>query len=217
MLLVLGMIGSAPITAMAAVYKFVAPDGGVTYSDQPRAGAKEIDLPPEPPPPTPVAVPATPANTNTPQNTTPLPTKTAEKPVFTGYTAFAIVSPENDATLRENNGGVEIQLAMEPALNVEAGHKIVVLLDDKPAAEGQTAMTIVLPNIDRGTHTVEAQVIDASGALLATTNPATFHLKRVSTIPLKDNPLLAPDSPAPGALQAPRAPQGPTAPSPAVP
>lgn len=212
LLIVLGLSVIAPLTALGAVYKYIAPDGSVTYSDQPKEGAKEVDLPPAPPPPV-AEIPATPG-TGSPQTAAPVPPDQAgEKPAFTGYTAFAIVSPENDATLRENSGGVEIQLAMEPALNLEAGHKITALLDGKPAAEGQTGLTIMLPNIDRGTHTVEAQVSDSSGALLATTNPVTFHLKRISTIPLNDSPLLVPDLPSPGGLQAPRAPQGPTVPS----
>jgi hypothetical protein len=214
-LLAFGLSVVAPLVALGTVYKSVAPDGGVTYSDQPQAGAEEVDLPPDLPPRVEIPVtPATTPDTNAPQIAAPVPPEQAgEKPPFTGYTAFAIVSPENDATLRENNGGVEIQLAMEPALNLEAGHKITALLDGKSVVEGQTGLKILLPNIDRGTHTVEAQVSDASGALLATTNPVTFHLKRISTIPLNDNPLLAPDSPAPGGLQAPRAPQGPTAPT----
>ncbi|MEO5573981.1 MAG: DUF4124 domain-containing protein [Gammaproteobacteria bacterium] len=202
-MLVLGISVVTPPTALGAVYKSIAPNGSVTYSDQPQAGAKEVELAPEPPPP--VKAPA--ATAGDAQATAPA-GPIPEKPPFTGYTAFAIVSPENDATLRENNGNVEIQLAMEPALYLEAGHKITALLDGKPVAEGLTELKLILANIDRGTHTVEAQVSDGTGALLATTNPVTFHLKRISTIPLADNPLLAPDSPAPTTLQAPRAPQG---------
>ncbi|MEO5703115.1 MAG: DUF4124 domain-containing protein [Gammaproteobacteria bacterium] len=209
-----------PITAIGAVYKSTSPDGSVSYSDQPQVGAEEVDLPPvpPPPPPPPAKVPALIPGLGTPQPGVPAaPDPAAEKPPFTGYTVFTIVTPENDSTLRENSGAVTINLAIEPALQIEAGHKITLIVDGKPTMEGLTATQIQLGNINRGTHTLQAQVNDANGASLATTDSVTIHLKRISTIPLKDNPLLAPDSPAPDALQAPRAPQGLTSPSSPVP
>jgi len=204
------LVLSAPATVLGKVYKLVSPDGSVAYSDQPRKDATVVDLLPEPPAP-PAKAPAAPpaAAAPTPAATPPAPGATAENPAFTGYSSFAILTPENDSTLRENNGSVAVILSIEPVLYTEGGHKISLLMDGKPVLEGLTAPQIQLANVDRGTHTIEAQVFDGTGALLATSNPVTFHLKRISTLMLKENPLLAPHSPVPEPSLFPRAPQAP--------
>ncbi len=201
---------STPATVLGKIYKSINPDGSIAYSDQPRKDATVVDLLPEPPPPpakAPVAPPA--AAAPAPTGTPPAPGATAEQPAFTGYTSFAILTPENDSTVRENSGSVAVILSIEPVLYTEGGHKISLLMDGKPVLEGLTAPQIQLANVDRGTHTIEAQVFDSTGALLATSNPVTFHLKRISTLMLKESPLLAPHSSAPAPMLFPRAPQAP--------
>ncbi len=212
MLLALSLFALTPLNAVGAVYKSIGPDGNVTYSDQPQANAEKIELPPGPPPPAPVETLPLPSDVVPPTVVQVPPDAEPEVPPFTGYSTFTIITPENDETLRENNGSVAINLAIEPALYAEAGHKIALLLDGKPVLEGLTATQIQLGNVDRGTHTLQAQVSNAEGTVIASTSIITVHLKRISTVLLNDNPLLAPSLPAPRSLQAPRAPQAPTVP-----
>lgn len=210
---------SLPLTqASAAVYKSVGPDGKITYSDQTREGAERIDFLPTPSPappaapalpvpisPIPAAQPdATPPLSGTPDLTSP---PAAQKPIFAGYREFSILSPENDAAVRENSGKVDILLALEPAFNLEAGHKISVLLDGRSVIEGAISLQLSLDNVDRGTHFLQALVSDFSGAVLVKTPTVIFHLKRVSILMLDKSPLLAPRSNISTPLAFPRAPQ----------
>lgn len=190
-LLGLGMIASAS----AAVYKHVSPDGQVTYSDRPQQGAKEVELPPLAP-----AAPP-PASTLTPPATTFAPAQSGEeKP--TVYTKLDIVKPTNDEAVRENSGALEVNLAIEPQLDTKAGHTVTILLDGKPVLEGQTTPQARLTNVDRGTHSLQAQIIDAKGAMLASSGGITFHMKRIST--LFNSPLGSPALSVPNATPFPK-------------
>ena len=97
-----------------------------------------------------------------------------------------ITTPDNDATIRENSGKVEINVATEPPLQSQAGHKILVKIDGKAIGDPSTAQHYVLDNIDRGTHSLQASVLDASGNTLMESSTVTFHLKRISIL-LKNN------------------------------
>lgn len=182
-LLGLGLHGPAA----AAVYKWVGPDGKVVYSDQPRPGAKEVELPKFAPPPPPPAKPAQPDKT--------APDKKADaaaEPAFPGYKKVALVKPVNDDTVRENNGVVEVALELEPAWDAKWGHKITVSLDGKNLPETYTSPQFQLQEIDRGSHSLQVTINDAKGAPLSTSDSVTFHMKRQSVNFVQKNPLMAP-------------------------
>lgn len=163
------LLAAVACTARAmTVYKMVQPDGTVVYSDQPQPGAKKMDVQPAqtyqaPPLPAPVA----------PQQP-PTPAKT-----FQGYKKFVVSSPGQDATLRDNQGNVSISLELQPAL--QPGNEIQIIMDGKPLGTGRST-SISLTNVDRGAHTVQAKVLDASGKTLATTPPVTFYLHHTSVL-----------------------------------
>lgn len=93
------------------------------------------------------------------------------------YNSIIITSPTNDQAVRENAGNVTIATQVEPELQI--GHHIRIVMDDTPEQAGpQTVFT--LPNVDRGTHTLLAQVVDDAGNVLLTSSPVVFHLQRVS-------------------------------------
>ncbi len=96
------------------------------------------------------------------------------------YNAVTITSPSNDQAVRENAGNVTVVAEVEPALQI--GHHIRIVMDDTPEQAGpQTVFT--LPNVDRGTHTLLAQVVDDAGKVLITSSPVVFHLQRVAAAP----------------------------------
>ncbi|MDO9371667.1 MAG: DUF4124 domain-containing protein [Gammaproteobacteria bacterium] len=172
-----------PLCAFGGVYKWVGPDGNVTYSDKPQPGATEIEMPKFP-----AVAPITAPVTTAPAASGPTgdkipPEKKDAKPatIFKSYVKFSIVTPENDATARENDGNVNVELVTEPAWNPQWGHKARVMLDGKPLPDMQTTAKFQLKNIDRGTHSLQATMLDAKGAVLATSQTITFHLKRRST------------------------------------
>lgn len=174
-LLLLLLISLSCGYAQAAIYKWTLPDGTVVFSDQPHPDAEEIDVPKAQtftPPPRP---------TNTEPPITPKPESVA------GYTNIAITAPVNDATIRENSGKVEIHVASAPPLQTQAGHKILIRIDGKSIGDPSTTQQFVLDNIDRGTHTLQTSILDASGKTLIESETVTFHLQRFSTL-LKQNP-----------------------------
>ncbi|RJQ46279.1 MAG: DUF4124 domain-containing protein [Gammaproteobacteria bacterium] len=167
-----------PMLAQGAVYKWVGPDGKVTYSDRPQPGAQEMKLPKEPPPPPEVkAIPAT-----APSASPPLVAKPGEKPAaeFKGYSKVAIVKPKNDEAVRSNNGNLDVELALEPAFDSTLGHQFMVSVDGKPFGEAQTQPSFQLLNLDRGTHSLRVEVKDAQGKTVGDTGSIVFHILRVS-------------------------------------
>jgi hypothetical protein len=177
------------------VYRWVAPDGSVYYSDNPRAGADRITLPEWLPP--------------QPRYNVPPPSPgRAGKPVLGVYKGLTIVKPESGDNVHDNQGNVEVTLAVEPDLNTTAGHKIRILLDGQAQGDPLPSLEQSLRGVERGRHTVAAQVIDVQGRVLINSRPVTFFLKHAS--PLFHPP--RPGTPYKGVQQAPRAPMAPRAP-----
>lgn len=96
------------------------------------------------------------------------------------YTSLSITAPGNDEAIRENAGNVNVVAEVNPELQI--GHRVRILMDGKPEQAG--AQTVfMLPNVDRGTHSVQAEIIDDSGKVLITSSPTTFTLQRVAAAP----------------------------------
>jgi len=91
------------------------------------------------------------------------------------YTTFMIVSPEDDAPVRENAGNVTVVVAVEPSLRTD--DNVRVLLDGQPEQEGHQ-LSFELTNVDRGTHAVAAEVVNKQGQVIQASQAVTFHLLR---------------------------------------
>ncbi len=152
--------------ATAEVYKRTNPDGSVTFSDVPaKIDAEPITLPPSSTysaPPQPRAA-----------------VKTQPKKAEMDYVSVSITSPANDTTIRDSAGNITITISVDPAL--KSGHSTVLIMDGKNVGEGQGG-SIQLTNIDRGSHTFTAQVVDNRKIKILESDPVTVHLQRTSTI-----------------------------------
>lgn len=155
-------------TAMNSVaqdkgYKVVRPDGTVEFTDQPTAGAQEITLPKaqsyEAPP-----IPAA-------------PTSPVSIPQGPPYSALAITAPTAEQTFQNGDGKVTVSVRLEPALR--PGHRLVILLDGKEAGSGPN---VSLNGVERGSHTVLAQVRDGRGNVIQSSPPVTFHMRQYSSL-----------------------------------
>jgi len=159
--------------AATTVYRSVDADGNVTFTDQPptpgeEAEAVEIREPASFSAPAPVA---------TDEETWSAEGEAGEdfdQAPFV-YTGLAIVAPAADEGVRENAGNVTVIAAVEPEL--QPGHEIEVLLDGEAIA-GAAGTSVVLTDIERGSHTLEARIVDESGAILISSAPSTFHMLR---------------------------------------
>lgn len=158
-----------PFSLQAELYKSVDEEGNVTFSDKETPNSEEIPMRM----PTSIPMP----------KPEPKVEATEKTPTETSYTEFQIVQPVNNATVRDNSGNVSVSLALTPPLDLAAGHKISVSVDGKPVSKGGTSLSVQLPNIDRGSHTIKASVLNKKGKTIKTSNSITIHLKRMGLTP----------------------------------
>ncbi|WP_127474517.1 hypothetical protein [Sulfurivermis fontis] len=173
-------------------YKIVRPDGSIEFTDQPAPGAQEIPLPRTPgyqaPPSRPLTPPVAPVAPKGPP-----------------YSQLAITAPVPEQTLQDGETSVTVHIALEPGLKL--GHRMVVLLDGEVVSEG-AGNSVVLSDLERGAHTVVAEVRDGAGNVVQTAAPVTFHVRQYSKFfqPQPQNGAPSAVGPAPMMPKAPRAP-----------
>jgi len=98
------------------------------------------------------------------------------------YTTLEIVSPEHDASFRDNMGNVQLKLDIDPPLQSKFEHLFKVKLDGKLINKEWKSSSISITNIDRGTHAVQVLIYGKNDELLKTSNQVTFHLQRFSKL-----------------------------------
>jgi hypothetical protein len=163
-------------TALAKLYKSIDEQGNVVYSDTPTPGAEQLTPPPI------STVPG--RKVERPAESKPGEEgeeKPAKKPP-TKYTKFVMVTPKNDDTIWDNNGAVTLSLTLEPPLDIENGHSVWVYVDGNAVVRKSQALVQPLTGIDRGAHTIRAEVRDANRKTLKRTKNVTVHMKRASAL-----------------------------------
>jgi len=155
---------SLPVAA--AVYMEKDAEGNTVFTDRPSSeNAKPIKLTP----PSIYKAPAIPTPSDSPS--------TDQNNDAQGYEFVTITHPADDSPIRENSGALEVNIDLIPALKPD--HRFVLLLDGIPATEGQ-GTTLRLQNIDRGTHTIQVQIVDDSNNVIISSESVTFHMLRVA-------------------------------------
>jgi len=166
-LLALSVFACATAVAVADVYRWKDGDGNVIFSDKPHEGAEKIELRET------TVVPGV-------RPTTRLSPDDAERaPQALSYETLVIVEPPAEATLR-NTQTVNVSVAATPPLQVAFGHRLQLYLDGGAYGIPTTRSTYVLDEVARGAHTLEAAVLDSSGAEVARSAPSTFYLHQPS-------------------------------------
>ncbi|WP_438971087.1 DUF4124 domain-containing protein [Methylophaga sp.] len=159
----------------AEVYRWVDDNGNVVYSDEPHADAETIDLP-APTTYTPVEASQSEADIlRLSPDDEDNEDSASEVPDY----QLRIISPADDESIWVNNGDVSVSMVLEPALDPERGDMIVLSLDGTEIAR-QATTAVQLDNLDRGTHTLSAKVIDKNGSALTDQASVIFHLHRNS-------------------------------------
>ena len=148
------------------VYKTVDKDGNVIFSDQPSDDAEVIQLQEL----------QTIPNPNIPR----LPARnTREEPDPADYyQALSFVSPTDDEGYRNNAGNLNVSLSLSPGL--QRGHSVVIKMDGKELANGQS-LSASVENVDRGTHSLTASVVDSRGKNLISSS-ISFTMIRISVL-----------------------------------
>ncbi len=156
----------SPFAYAETVYKTVAEEGNIIFSDTHTEGAEAIEIKE--------------AQTITIPETKPfdyIPEK--EKQTDVQYTKLVITSPKNDTTVHSNGGSVSVEVKIEPQLFEK--DLIVLFLDGKQVSSGR-ATQFSLTNIDRGTHIINVAVNNEKDKLLKRSDKVVFHLRRASSL-----------------------------------
>lgn len=158
---------SLPLLA-EGVYKWTTADGEVVYSDVYQPGAERVHV----------------SGTKSSPSADSLAGETGEQTTAatgsSGYQTFEIVQPENDETIRSNEGIVAVSLMMSPAL---ANDNAIQIFVDGNKLEGELKSTqFTLNDLERGTHSLEAKIVDGEGKVMTSAPRVSFHLRKASII-----------------------------------
>lgn len=169
-LLLLVLIVSSAVYAV--LYKGVDSEGNVFYSDTPFEEAEKFTPPP-------ISV----MDRSEVRGDGKAAEEGAEakKPAVFKYTDFDIVSPKNNATIR-NEPAVTVTLQLKPGLNTEEEHSIWLLLDGKPVIKNSQGLTLQLGRLDRGAHKLQAQVRDKAGKIKVRTRTTIIYVHQTSAL-----------------------------------
>lgn len=149
----------------AEVYTYIDAQGNRVFTDRPKPGnAERIQLAPTNAMGAPAAVAPPPAVPATP----PAP----------AYQLLRILVPQPDATIRDSAGNLIVTASSEPALLV--GHSYRLLLDGQAVGEPGRSPVFPLENVDRGTHQLAVEIVDALGRTVERTPNQPVHVLRIS-------------------------------------
>ncbi|MBT1450188.1 DUF4124 domain-containing protein [Glaciecola sp. XM2] len=149
------------VTAQTKIYKIVNKDGTISFSDTPAPGAEEVIL-------------------NKTENTmqsilTPSPALPSQQPQGPQY-SLSILSPEPDATVRNNSGKINIASQIVPEV------RGVYSLDFGGERYTSNSGVFNLEGINRGSYSYTVSFTDNSGKVIASSEPRMLHMHQASVL-----------------------------------
>jgi hypothetical protein len=168
--LIIGLL-AASSAAFGQIYRTVDANGNVVFTDIAPVDRSGGAAPPR-------AITVEPVNTFQPPVQA-APANTPETSTATVYySELVVISPAEDATIRDNAGNIQIEVAITPSLRSD--HRLLLVLDGQPTEVEAENGVFELSNVDRGTHTAGARAVDRQGNVLVESSPTTFNLMRVA-------------------------------------
>ena len=165
------LLTTAASPLVAQVYKVVDEDGNVTFTDKPPAdGSKPIDL-------APISIIEAPTYEKAPVATE---EDEAEKEMSLGYMRrvyrdFAITSPAQEESVWKPDGPIAVTWGARTDL--QPGMNVTLYLDGK--RHTTTAQPMVpLSGLDRGEHTLKAELRDSRNRVVTTSETVTFFVRQ---------------------------------------
>lgn len=174
-LIILAAFALVPTDTRGEIYKTIDEDGNVVFTDiAPPNISETVELSNS----TSYTPPATPASPTTgTQQPIGAPAASAQPEVI--YQSILINAPANDEAVRDNAGNITISVEVKPSL--APGHSIALVVDGKRVSTSVSGQ-FPLRNVDRGTHTLSAQVLDENQMILKQSSDQTFHMLRYSAL-----------------------------------
>jgi hypothetical protein len=156
-------------TASAEIYKWVDDHGVTHYSDSPHVGATQVELPK-------IEVYKAKAQEKPIEAETKSEKASNEDADFP-YQELEISSPQNDGSVRDNQGNVTVKVSTIPKLR--ATDRIILYLDGQKIAGPQQKTTFKLYNVDRGEHELAAEIVDQNDKGIIRSSSITFFMIRI--------------------------------------
>ncbi len=166
-------------SVFAEIYRWIDENGNTVYSDQPVDDAEQIDLP-EASIYSPVVVPLE-VSDDSSETAEDVGSEDDEMPAAPNY-QLQIASPQDDEAIRANDGNMTVNIQIRPPLSQKRGDMIQLRMDGRPYGQPSSGLSFNLTNMDRGTHTLSAVVMNASGEALSQSATIKFHLQRNSIL-----------------------------------
>lgn len=182
LILTCGLLPALLLLPGAGIYKHVDDHGNVTYSDQPAPGSQGLELEAPSsysPPPFRQSGGRPDARPDSEHSTRRSEAESGQSEAQDqGYRSVRILSPENDAVVRNNQGNVTVMAVTEPTLH--EGHTLQLLLNGEPRGEPQERMAFRLSGIYRGEYRVQVRVLAPNGRVVAESPTNTFYMHQAS-------------------------------------
>lgn len=154
--------------AQATVYKWVDKDGKVHYSDEPHPNAEVVELKEK----TLNQIALPPAKLDSSAN---------DQVIENMAYQVNITSPEEEATVRDNNGDFEVIATVTP--EIKGRYLMALKLDGQVIGQPQVGGIFKLTNIDRGEHTLVVDAMTQSGKVFASSSPRKIFLHQAAMTP----------------------------------
>ncbi|MDI5891082.1 DUF4124 domain-containing protein [Halomonas rhizosphaerae] len=188
-LVILALGLSVSLAAQAqTIYRTTDAQGNAVFTDNPERGGEEVDLKPL------TVVPGrgevreaeSPAVIDGGGGESEGGASAGPGQPFMPYDSFGIRSPSQEETLPTGAAGnVQVILGIEPDLRED--HRVRLLVDGRVSQSAMHTDTFMLNNLERGEHVLQAELLDASGAVRHRTSPVTLYVQRAS-VNLPQNP-----------------------------
>jgi len=155
------------LAANAEMYRWVDEHGKVHFSDKPvNDGAKAYK-------PKPLLV--VPADSGAGSGLQPL-NRPDNKQVK--YQGLKVTSPANDQVFTPDKSmSVAVAIQVKPGLQAGLGHKVALYLNGQLYSMGNE-LNFTLNNLNRGTYTVHAAILDQRGKKLKSSESISFHIQK---------------------------------------
>lgn len=149
------------------VYKWTSDDGETLYSDTYRFGAEKLSIS------------VGQGQQKKMEEKRPIVDSDQTSTSTDAYQIFKIAQPSNDETIRNDEGVVTVGLSLSPMLL--PGHVIHVYFDGVKLNTDLTTTQFNLNDLNRGTHSLQAKVVNAEGKPQISTPTVSFHLLQSAT------------------------------------
>jgi hypothetical protein len=160
------LLGALALSVAVAedAWKWTDDDGVVHYSDVPRAGAEAVNL----------SEYKKKTGARIAEDTTL--TVRPKEPEDFEYETLAIEYPAAEETLWNIEGRLNVRIAVNP--NLLQGHGIRLYFDGE--AQDILGTSVQLTEVYRGTHNLQAEVLDATGRVVTRSDPIRFYVQQNS-------------------------------------